>query len=61
MNWISESDAARKVNKAPKTLRRLVKSGKWPVNYTAPNGRGYQYSEKDLDKLLKSFSTVTNN
>lgn len=59
MNWIPEPEAAKKLNRKPKTLRALVKSGKWKIDYTAPNGRGFQYSEKGIEKLLLEFSSVT--
>lgn len=59
VQWIDEKTAARKVNLAPITLRRLVKRGKWQVPYTAPNGRNYQYDERAIDQLLRSFSNVT--
>jgi hypothetical protein len=58
VQWIPEKEAAQKVNRRPYTLRRLVKSGKWPIAYTAPNQRGYQYNLKDIDRLLESFSTL---
>lgn len=59
VQWIDEKTAAEKVNRKPRTLRKLVLSGKWNINYTAPNGRTYQYDEKSIDQLLRSFSNVT--
>jgi predicted site-specific integrase-resolvase len=58
MNWISENEAAEKVNRKPKTLRALVKSGKWPVRYTAPNNRRYMYDEKGINEILERSSSI---
>lgn len=59
MNWIPEAEAAKKVGRKPRTLRALVKSGQypWDIPFTAPNGRGFQYSEKGIEKILDSFSS----
>lgn len=58
VQWIPEQEAAKKVNRTPRVLRRLVKSGRWPIEYTAPNSRGYQYSEKSINKFLLQNSSV---
>ncbi len=60
MNWIPEAEAAKKVQREPRTLRKLVKSGKWTIAYTALNGRSYHYSEKDINSLFKRNSTAIN-
>jgi len=57
MNWIKEIEAAKKIGRSPRLLRKHANSGLWKINYTAPNGRGYMYLEKDLEKMLDSFST----
>lgn len=59
MNWIDEKSAAEKVKRSPRVLRRKVKEGVWNVPFTAVGGRGYQYSEKGINQLLLSFSSVT--
>ena len=59
MTWVKEQKAAEMVNKKPRTLRKLVLSGKWKINVTAPNGRGYMYCKDGLEKLLRKSSTIT--
>lgn len=58
INWIDEKVAAEKVRRKPRTLRELVKSGKWQVAYSAINNRRFQYNEKDIDRLLLENSTA---
>lgn len=58
-NWIFEKEAAEKMGIKPDTLRRLVKKGKWNIAITAPNGRNFQYLERDLNRVLNQFSTLT--
>jgi hypothetical protein len=59
MQWISEPEAAKILGRKPRTLRKKVKAGFWPVTYTAIDGRAYQYSLNDLNKLLINNSTRT--
>lgn len=61
MDWIPEKEATKIVGRSADRLRRLVKSGKWPIDYTAPNGRGYMYSLKGIHKMLDSYSSKTKN
>lgn len=58
IQWIPEAEAAQKVRRHPRNLRKYVKTGKWPVAFTALNGRRYMYSEKDIEKLLLSYSNT---
>jgi predicted DNA-binding protein (UPF0251 family) len=51
--WIKESEAAQRVNRKPRTLRSLVKSGKWNVTYTNLNGRDFMYDAKSLEKVFE--------
>ncbi len=57
-SWIPESEAAKKIGRKPRTLRELAKSGRLQVAYTTINGRTYQYSERDLDKVLNSGASI---
>jgi len=61
MNWINEAEAARRIGRSRRILRKHAKSGRWQIDYTAPNGRGYLYSEKGIEKMLDSFSSKTKN
>lgn len=56
-NWIPETEAAKMVCRRPRTLRKLVTSGKWSIKFTTLNGRSYQYSESDIKKLLEQNAT----
>lgn len=56
--WLDEKTAAQKVQRTPRVLRRLVKSGRWPIEYSALNNRGFQYSEKSIEKFLLQNSTA---
>lgn len=59
INWLPEDAAAKKLGyNSAVWFRRLVKSGALKIAYTSVRGRAYQYSEKDLDKLLMANSTV---
>ena len=60
IDWIKEAEAAEMLNYRPRTLREYAKSGKLPINYTAPRGKKYQYSKSDIEKVLLEGSTVTN-
>lgn len=60
MSWISEQEAAKKVNRKPRTLRKLVKSGHLKIDFTAINGRKYQYDLQGIEKLLKENSSIIN-
>jgi predicted DNA-binding protein (UPF0251 family) len=57
-SWIPESEAAKKINRKPRTLRELVKAGKLQVAYTTINGRTYQYSERDINRMLDSNASI---
>lgn len=50
-NWLNEQDAAKLINRKPRTLRKKVKAGTWNVAYRTIEGRCFQYAEKDLEKL----------
>jgi len=50
-SWLSEKDAASKIQRQPRTLRKKVKSGAWNVAYRHINNRFFQYSEKDIERL----------
>ena len=58
ITWIPEKEAAALVQRKPYTLRRLVKKGAWPIAYTAPNQRGYQYCLRDIERFLLENSSV---
>ncbi len=57
-NWIDEEQAAKMVNRKPRTLRKLVKSGKLKIAYSAPLGRKFHYLESDIIKLFKQNQTA---
>lgn len=50
--WIPEKEAAQKILRKPRTLRKLVIDRKLKIAFTSVNGRMYQYWSKDIDKLL---------
>lgn len=56
MTWINEKDAAQMLQRKPRTLRAKAKTRTWPITFTAPEGRGFQYSKADIDKFLLSQS-----
>lgn len=58
MTWISEQEAAKMLNRHPRWLRAKVKSGAWPVKYSAIEGRKYHYAKADIDKLINSYSNT---
>lgn len=58
MSWILEKEAAQLLNRAPRTLRRLVKSGALKIQFTHVNNRTYQYRETDLKKVLNKNASV---
>lgn len=58
MTWIPEQDAAKMINRHPRYLRGKVKSGAWPVKYSAIEGRKFHYSKADIEKLINSYSNV---
>jgi hypothetical protein len=51
-NWLPEDQAAKKIDRAPRTLRRYVKKGTWNVAYKTLNGRSFHYNERDLERLF---------
>lgn len=58
--WIDEAEAARKLKRSKRILRKHVKSGDWPIAYTTlPNGRTFFYDEKGINKMLDSYSSKT--
>ena len=59
ITWIPEKEFAKKVGRSPLTIRRLVKSGHWDIDFTAPNGRTFFYDEKGVNKMLESYSSIT--
>jgi len=56
--WLDEKTAAALIGKAPITLRRQAKVKKLPINWTNVNGRDFQYSKEDIDKMLMNNSSV---
>jgi DNA-binding transcriptional MerR regulator len=58
VEWIEEKEAARLVNRKPRTLRVYVKSGKWPVAYSALNNRRYHYDLRGIEKLMLQHSSA---
>jgi hypothetical protein len=59
IQWIPESEAAKLVNRKPRTLRRLVKKGTWNVTYTTLNGRSYCYDEKGIREVFMSKAKLS--
>lgn len=59
MTWIKEAEAAKLVGRSPIVLRRKAKSKTWPITYTAPQGRGFQYSKSDIERFLLANSNKT--
>lgn len=57
MQWLNEKEAAEVLGRKPRTLRKKVKGGVWPVTYTNLEGRSFQYSLTDINKLLLNNST----
>lgn len=57
MDWITETEAAKMIGKSRRILRKHAKSGHWPLDYTAPNGRGYLYSKESIEKMLDIYSS----
>lgn len=53
---IGSVEAARILNKSPRTIHRLVESGILKVAITAPGGRVgvYLYKRADVEKLAKA-------
>lgn len=58
VQWLDEKTASKKIGRSPRTLRRLAKSGKLKIDFTAINGRTYQYSERSIEKVLLSNSSI---
>jgi hypothetical protein len=59
--WVPEDIAAAMMNYQPYTFRRLVKSGKLDIAYSAPTGRKYQYNKLDIEKVqLQSSNLMAN-
>ena len=56
--WISEKEAAERLGRKPETIRKLVKSGKWQINFSAINNRRYHYDLKGIEKLMLQNSSV---
>ena len=52
MSWIPEAEAAKIINRSPRVLRTLAKSGELDIQFTSVKGRSYQYNEQDLQKAL---------
>lgn len=59
-NWIPEKDAAKMVKREPRTLRKLVNSGKWLIETRTLNGRSYHYKESDINKLFNQPEKMVN-
>ena len=57
--WIPEKEFAKMIGRSPRTIRRLVTSGRWDIAFTCPNGRGYMFEEKGINKMLESYSSIT--
>lgn len=58
VNWIEESEAAKRLGYSPETLRRYAKSGKVSISFTHTNGRSFKYSEQDIEKYLFQNATI---
>lgn len=58
VEWISEKEAAEKLQRKERTIRTLVKSGKWPIAYSSLNGRRYHYDLKGIERLMMENSTA---
>ena len=59
VTWIPESAAATLLGyDSARTLRRKVKSGLLPIDYTQ-EGKSLLYNRKSIDKHLLSNSTIT--
>lgn len=56
--WIPEKIAAPMIGLAERTLRKYVKKGLIDISYTAPKGRNYQYSRRDIKNYLQQNSTA---
>jgi len=56
MSWITEMEAAQMLQRKPRTLRAKVKAAVWPITFTAIEGRKFQYSKQDIEKLLSANS-----
>lgn len=50
--WISEAEAAEKMNYHPRYFRQRVKSGELPISYRKNDkGRDYEYDLKDIEQV----------
>lgn len=61
MTWIPEKQLAEMLGRHPRTIRRLIKSGTWAIEFTAPNNRRFMYSKKGVDQFLNNHSSLTKN
>lgn len=59
IQWLTEAEAAKLVNRHPRTLRKLVKAGTWNVTYTTLNGRSYCYDEKGIRELFNQNARLS--
>jgi predicted site-specific integrase-resolvase len=58
IQWIPEKEAAEKLNRKPRTLRKLVKAGTLNISFTHVNGRSYCYDESGITKVLNNNATI---
>jgi hypothetical protein len=56
--WIPEDVAAAMLNYQPYTLRRLAKSGKLDIAYSAPTGRKFHYNKLDIERVQLQGSNL---
>lgn len=56
MTWLTEKEAAKELDRQPRTLRLKVKAAAWPIAYYAIEGRKFRYSKQDIEKLKKKFT-----
>ena len=57
--WISEQEAAERMNKHPRYFRSLVKSGTLPISYRHDdNGRNWEYDLKAIEKIKSRNETI---
>lgn len=56
--WLKENEAAERLGCEPETLRKNCKSGRLSISFTHVNGRKFQYSEQDIEKVLNENATI---
>lgn len=57
--WISEQQAAQRMNKHPRYFRSLVKSGALAISYRYDdNGRNWEYDLKAIERIKSRNETI---